>query len=267
MPKSSYSRRFTFSFRILLFQLVLILIYLFQLSLKRGISKTNGNVSDIPKNLYCFWTGHNEMSEHRRKCFETLKNSGFTVLLITEQNLSKFILPYAPIHPAYKYLSETHKADYLRVYFMHFYGGGYADIKNTSKSWIAAWNDINSNLSVYGNGYSEGGRYAIANVPDKQLNTILHDNWKLLIGNCCYIFRARTRFTSEWYTATIKVLDAKLEQLKRYPARKPQERYSNSYPYPLMWTELLGQIFHPLCYKYRNRILHSLPKFEHAAYR
>ena len=58
----------------------------------------------------------------------------------------------------------------------------------------------------------------------------------------------------------IKVMDNKLKDLKKYPARKPQEVYSDDYPYPLKWTELLGNIYHPLVLKYTDKFDKSLPQ-------
>jgi hypothetical protein len=84
----------------------------------------------VSNNIYCFWTGDNEMSQNRLDGLHNLQTvSECEVILVTPQNLNQYILPDAPLHPGYKYLSETHKADYLRTYFMHFYGGGYSDIK------------------------------------------------------------------------------------------------------------------------------------------
>ena len=84
----------------------------------------------VPRKIYTFWTGNNPMSESRQSHFELLKLvSGVEVVLITPNNLSEYILPEYPLHHAFKYLSLVHKADYLRCYFMHHYGGGYSDIK------------------------------------------------------------------------------------------------------------------------------------------
>uniref|UniRef100_A0A6C0I4I0 Uncharacterized protein n=1 Tax=viral metagenome TaxID=1070528 RepID=A0A6C0I4I0_9ZZZZ len=96
---------------------------------------TNGyNNSDINNDsdniIYCFWTGDNKMSNARIECLNNLRTvSECNVLLITKDNLSNYILNDVPLHPSFNYLSETHKADYLRTYFMNFYGGGYSDIK------------------------------------------------------------------------------------------------------------------------------------------
>jgi hypothetical protein len=59
-------------------------------------------------------------------------------------------LPEYPLHPAFKYLSYVHKSDYLRSYFMHFYGGGYADIKkySSNNNWKECFNLLNSNTDI-----------------------------------------------------------------------------------------------------------------------
>ena len=55
--------------------------------------------------------------------------TGCNVKVLFKDDITAHILPEHPLHPAYEYLSETHKADYMRTYCMNFYGGGYADIK------------------------------------------------------------------------------------------------------------------------------------------
>ena len=61
------------------------------------------------------------MCENRKNALKELINiSKCNVKLVTKCNLGNYILRHAPLHPAYQYLSETHKADYLRTYFMHF---------------------------------------------------------------------------------------------------------------------------------------------------
>ena len=64
--------------------------------------------------IYCFWTGATEMSENRKQAFENFKEeSKATVILVKPDNLTTYLLPSAPLHPAFEYLTETHKADYL----------------------------------------------------------------------------------------------------------------------------------------------------------
>ncbi len=101
---------------------------------------------------------------------------------------------------------------------------------------------------------------------------LLQGNCYNLIGNCAYIFRANSKFTQCWYDELHKVLNDKLEFLKKNPAKSPIDRYRlrSTKPilrqlglarseYPLTWTEILGDIFHPLCYEFSSQINKELP--------
>jgi len=199
--------------------------------------------------IYCFWTGSNEMSENRKVCLEQLRNtSECEVILVTNLNLHNYILPDKPLHQAYEFLSETHKADYLRTYFMNFYGGGYSDIKKTTGSWKELFTDLYTSNNSWICGYPEicdgvayhGGDY------------------KELIGNCAYISKPNTALTNEWYNEMIELLDKKLLDLKLNPSKHPQDCKEHS-NYPIGWNEMLGQIFHKICTKYKNYLLKTLP--------
>jgi len=90
------------------------------------------------------------MSPQRKECLDfILANAKCEVVLVRPDNLDKYVLPDQPIHPAYQYLSETHKADYLRTYFMHFLGGGYTDIKKFEGDWNKAFDDINAREDIF----------------------------------------------------------------------------------------------------------------------
>lgn len=246
----------------LCFLTIAVLVVLLVIPVKSQLS-----VRPVPRTLYCAWTGNNEMSHARKACLETIKTSGLNVVLITPQNLSLFILPWAPLHEGYHYLSETHKSDYLRCYFMHFYGGGYTDIKNTTKSWLPAWEELNSKPSMYANGYAEPSPECVDHHKNPVLNRLLHKHYYQLIGNGNYLFRPQTPLTTLWYRTLIKTLDAHIEQLRKYPRRHPQQTFSPEYPYPFKWAAFSGQIFHPVCYKYRSHLLHTLPAFVPSNYR
>ena len=43
------------------------------------------------------------------------------------------------MHARYRDLHVVHRSDYLRAYFLHFFGGGYTDIKEPIGSWAAAF--------------------------------------------------------------------------------------------------------------------------------
>ena len=58
------------------------------------------------------------------------------VKVVTTPLLPYFVLPDAPLHKGYEYLTTMQKVDYTRGYFMHFYGGGYADIKHIHYDYL-----------------------------------------------------------------------------------------------------------------------------------
>ena len=206
-------------------------------------------------NVYCFWTGTNELNENRIHCLNQLYHTcGFNLFLVDPSNLHHFILPDHPLHPAYEYLSQTHKADYLRTYFMHFHGGGYSDIKETTGSWVDACTELVKNEDKWICGYPEISN-GVAYEP-------VSDKWYELIGNCAYICKPQTKLTFEWYSEMLALLDTKLERLRLFPATHPQQE-GNSSPdyngYPIEWNEMLGRIFHKVAYKYKEHLLNHLP--------
>jgi hypothetical protein len=194
------------------------------------------------------------MSPVRTESLNDLKkNSKCEVILVTPANLSTYIINDQPLHPSYEFLSETHKADYLRTYFMHFHGGGYSDIKRCSGDWNPAFDYMRDNKNMLINSYHESGPDGVAG--DAATKAL----WKEIPGNCAYIIRADTDFTREWYTTMIGLLEKKLESLKAHPATNPQSTPENTPGYPIQWTEMLGDIFHPLSAKFRDRIAFTVP--------
>lgn len=208
----------------------------------------------VEKVIYCFWTGTNEMSENRKQCYDSIcQNAGVPVKLITPDNLSNYILPEHPLHPAFQYLSSVHKADYLRCYFMHFYGGGYCDIKAIKSSWIECFKRLNDS-DKYIIGYQELNEESSAylDIVEPTIKKEVKKCWPLLVGNCAYICRPQTKFTDEWFTEQNKRLDNFYEELKKHPATDPMGK-ENGYPIP--WQYILGAVFHPLCLKYHDKII------------
>lgn len=212
--------------------------------------------SGFKKRIFCFWTGDNEMSYYRKKSLNSLKeHSKCEVVLVTPDKLNDYILPEHPLHESYQYLSFTHRADYLRTYFMHFYGGGYSDVKDTSGDWNQAFDDFNNNENVYINGARELTPVDVANDEVKHL-------YHFLLANCCYIVRPRTKFTEEWYSKMIAFLDEKLPQLRTMNfTPHPQECYENNKEYPIGWNKMLGNIFHKVVsqYVFTGRLLYTVP--------
>lgn len=212
--------------------------------------------------LFAFWTGDNPISQDRLDALETLKRTEMELCFITPANLQDWILPHTVLHPSYVYLSAIHRADYLRTYFMHHYGGGYSDLKQTRNSWLPHYRKLTESEN-YAVGYPEIGWRGVARVG---LPQYLHLIWhrKKLIGNCAYIFRPHTPFTSEWFSLLTGQLDRLHDRLKKNPAIHPEDRAGRvvdgvSSNYPVKWSQLLGDIFHPLCLKYHSRMSRTLP--------
>jgi len=201
--------------------------------------------------IYCFWTGKNELTQNRKICLEQLiHTSECKVILVTSINLHEYILSDHPLHPAYEFLSETHKADYLRTYFMNFHGGGYSDIKQTTGSWKQAFMDLKNNDNFWICGYPE--------IPGGVAYAPYVDKWNDLIGNGAYISKPNTPLTNEWYNEMITLMDKKLPDLRLNPSKHPRDCKETS-NYPIEWNEMLGRIFHKITYKYKDHLLRTLP--------
>jgi len=209
----------------------------------------------VNNNIYVFWTGDNPLCQYRSDSIQQLKHTtDCNIIFITKQNLYEYILPEHPLHPAYEYLSEVHKSDYLRTYFMNFYGGGYCDVKKTASSWIESFDKLHiSDKWIIG--YYEQDSDCIAYRPVAEF-------YSELIGNGAYICKPMTKLTQEWYNEMILLLDSKLDTLKQFPSTNTRDCSETSNgKYPIGWNEMLGRIFHKVCYKYKDKILNTLPRF------
>jgi hypothetical protein len=163
--------------------------------------------------IFCFWTGDNPMTEKRRQCLDTIKTkSECTVILITKDNVMDWEVKGSPFHPAYPYLSAVHKADYLRCYFMRHYGGGYADIKTQTGSWVPTFEMLQKSDDLWVAGYKEVGPGGIAHVDDNELYRSMQTVYDKMIGNCAYICRKNTPFVIDWYKRVKEILDEKRKQ-------------------------------------------------------
>lgn len=191
--------------------------------------------------VYCFWTDVNEMSKTRRECLEQMqKVKDLEICLITPHNLDSYILKENPLHKGFYYLNPTHKSDYLRCYFMNFYGCGYSDIKIMNENYSKGFKILYKS-DDYALGYKEVGKGGIAYVKEP-LYTELCDNWEKIIGCGSFICKPNTPFTNQWYNELINKMDEKLAILKTKGDC-------------LEWTEIMGNIFHPIVYKYHQKII------------
>lgn len=217
----------------------------------------------VPLIIFTLWTGDNPMEENRKTALKQMSRvTSMPVTLVTPENLIRWVHCKTPIHPAYRYLSAVHRADYLRCYLMHHYGGGYADIKMQGGNWQQCYHLLNSG-DLYAVGYRElpGG---IASVTDKSVTEAMNNQYYKLIGMCAFIFRPNTPLTMEWITELHRVLDEKLPLLQVNPAKHPRDAKGHLVNgtisnYPIAWSEILGQILQPLLYKYQSKLLQILP--------
>lgn len=218
------------------------------------MKENNVSGTKVARIIYVFWTGDNEITPNRIRGIKSLEQtSGVKVQLVTPDNLSEYIVPDDPLPEAYNYLSYVHRADYLRTYFMYHHGGGYADIKQTSASWVGAFEKLEKS-DAYAIGYPEIGFMGVANggIENQALKKDLRNHWRYLLGNGAYICRPNTPFTAEWYKETKRRVISFTPSLKLHPATDPFGK-ENGYPVP--WEKILGEVFHPLCLKYHDRLL------------
>jgi hypothetical protein len=213
-------------------------------------SKIDFAPQKVKKIVYCFWTGHNPLTENRKKGIESMqRNMGVEVKLITPENLDNYIVENHPLHPAYKNLSAVHKSDYLRCYFMHHHGGGYADVKIFLHNWNNAFDKINQNKNCYMLGYREIGKKGVAQL-DGKLGYDLKKHYPKLIGVCGFICKPHSFITDEWITEVEKRLSKFQPQL----AKNPGNLYGNNKDYPVPWANILAEILHPIMLKYNKNI-------------
>lgn len=230
-------------------------------------------------NIYVFWTGDNPIPEIRQRSLESMRiNSNCNIVLVNNTNLHSFI-DLKVIHPAYYYLNLAHRADYLRCYFMHHYGGGYCDIKQINDSWLPSFELLKNSKDLLCVGYQEIDRGGVANIYNSALllNRPLHHrlkaramyrfyqlNYKNIIGNVAFIFKPKSKLTEEWWNTLNCRLDVLLPDLKKNPAKHPKERLGQEYrgvisKYPVPWSYILGDILQPLSFKYKSVISRDLP--------
>jgi hypothetical protein len=198
--------------------------------------------------IFVLWTGENQMGANRLKGLDSIIANNSSVTLVTRNNLKDWICE--PLHPGYEFLSDVHKSDYLRCYLMHFYGGGYMDVKCCERSWSATFAAFESS-NMWACGYREVAPYHVAQCDNAAQRRLLEINYKRLIGMCAFIFKPNTPMTEEWYSKVWQKMDAKYDLLKATPGNVRGDNPG----YPLRWTELLGDILHPLCLKYSQKII------------
>jgi hypothetical protein len=241
------------------------------------------------------------MKGHRLAAHKSfIDNIGVPVCLVTESNLAQFNKSGSPMHPvAFEgALSKNHLADYLRVYFMHHYGGGYHDVKPHAAA--ASWADYFSafkNASLWMVGIKVQVQYQIGCDESYVLNDARCDavcsadeqqraqemglalqgskgkccrlvahSWESLLSNGAYIMRPHTSLTREWLQNVEAHVSAKFAELLAHPAPYPRCCNPPQAPYPFRWGEMHGEAFHPLQWKYSQHLKGGLPRWAPGPY-
>jgi hypothetical protein len=219
------------------------------------------------KQIFCIWSGDNKMSINRQNCLQSIvQNSKVNVVLVNGTNLKEWIKPEFPLHPAYEYLSLTHRSDYLRAYLMHHYGGGYTDIKHIGFDWNPYFDILISSENLLVSGYPMSD---IAHVPH-WLDDNVKNAYNKLPGVGQFIFKSNTVITREWINMLHSVLDTKLDLLKQFPGHYHARAVTNGVhgyeipehygsKYPLIWSEILADVILPVLYSNINCILLNMP--------
>jgi hypothetical protein len=226
-------------------------------------------INGVPKVVFVCWFGgykvdYQKMPKYRFEAFKSLvENIGVPVILITSKNYTNFIKQNHPIHPSFNLLSGNHKSDYIRAYLLHYYGGGYHDIKHRKESWKDCWGDwlFDNNIWIFGR--RENTRRAIGYPPNE---SYICKNYYKLVTMGWVICKPNTKFTQILLQKIEDVLTKKYFELELYPGINSGGYYhenpfqmAEENNYPLRWLEIMGEISHPLMLEFISNIKYELP--------
>jgi hypothetical protein len=215
----------------------------------------------MDKTIYIFWTEANELTPRRKNNLQIIKDRcGVELKFLQDKEIYEYELPEHKFHEAYKYLSATAKSDYLRSYFMNFYGGAYCDIKRAEWDWNPYFDQlINSDDWIIGYTVSCDIDVAIElNDPNYQT---MKDSWQELIGAGAMICKPNTPLTKYWFKIMTDILDQKLDLLKKNPAKHVRDKlgWVTDSGYPLRWSEIGPETFMKSCFKFKDKLNYNLP--------
>lgn len=204
-----------------------------------------------PRRVFCFWTGDNELSAARLGGLNSMRERiGQPVTLVTPDNLDEFVVPGAPLHPAYEGLSLNHRSDYLRAYFMHHHGGGYQDIKIPAGDWTPVFDQMDQDPTIWIAAYPERTSLWVGRYPGK-LGRELRRRFATLPGGSACIARPGSQLTGEWLAEVSRRLDYYADMLASYPGGM----WGRDPSYPVSWNRLNAQVLHPLSLKLHEHVL------------
>ncbi len=208
--------------------------------------------------IFCIWFGKKIMPVNKAAALlSILNNVNVPVQLLHDDNFRNWEIPEHSFHPAFEFLTDTHKSDYLRAYLMYHYGGGYTDIKFTFSDWSGCFHTLGESNKHF-LGYRETAPNGVClNLVEKLNPSIveqLRSIYQVFPGTSAFIFKQGTPFARDLLEAMHSILDAKFDDLRCHPGRFPQEFKGSLLEdktisrYPLDWVELLGDNFHALAF-------------------
>ena len=215
------------------------------------------------KIIWVFWTGENEMSPVRKRCLSTLEErSGCKVIVIGPGNLEEYEVEDDPFHEGFSKLSLTHKSDYLRSYFMYYYGGAYSDIKPYSFDWKPLFSQLENSAKDFIGAHEKHEDHIASEDP------VIRQAYNELASVRLFIFKPKSPFGKLWKEATKVKMDAILEELRLHDGSyHPRATSAGAHGdssvegrgYPLTWNGLLGSLLHPLQYHNPGGWLWGIP--------
>lgn len=210
----------------------------------------------VPLRIWCAWTGANDLTDNRKRGLESIRehNPDADVVLVTPENLERYLMPEVPLHPIYPYLSLVHRSDYLRGYLIHHHGGAWADLKVQRGSLAQAIEALNDEASLWVVGASIPGLPRA--IPGESLvERDCRRNYRLLVHGAAFAARARTPLTTAWQAEVHSRADHYFEEARRHPGGvwglRPGLADSQ---YPIPWNALQAFIFEPLSLKYHQHV-------------
>jgi hypothetical protein len=232
--------------------------------------------SPVPRRLFVVWLGPPMPALRAASLAAIRTHVGVETVLVKEAAIGDWVTADAPLHPAFARLSAVHQADYLRCHLMHYHGGGYVDVKPLLADWRPSFDHLDGTPEAVAVGYREPGPGGVAalgldRVRGPRILTAAwwHRRWlqlnhRSLIGTCGFICRPRSPLTTAWHAELSRRLDGFAATLADHPARHPRDHAGFAIDgspsgYPVPWTALLGDVFHPLVWRHRHRILKTLP--------
>jgi hypothetical protein len=213
------------------------------------------------KTIYIFWTESNELTPRRKNNLQIIKDQcGVELKFLDHSDIPEYELADHKFHDAYQYLSATAKSDYLRSYFMNFYGGAYCDIKRAEWDWNTYFDQL-AQSEHWIMGYNLSCDIDVAvDLTDINYQT-MKDNWQHLIGAGAMICKPNTPLTEYWFKIMTDILDQKLDLLKKNPAKHVRDKlgWVTDSGYPLRWSEIGPETFMKSCFKFKDKLNYNLP--------